>query len=356
MPRSRAVLRRSARTRSSRSPPRAGSTRSTRSGASSSSSGSTAQRLGDRVRRRVVARGRRRRAARSGRATGAGRAGVVRRRRPEGREQEPPPATRKGSFGIPGTRHRPRARRRRSAAPRGAGTSCRDQVVADVPLAAVDRVTMTPVATDISSAGICETRPSPTDEQAVGADRLARGHALLQHADREAADQVDQRDDHGGDGVALDELGATVHGAVEVGLGGDLLAAPAGLVLVDEPGVEVGVDRHLLAGHRVEGEPRPDLGDPGGTVGDDGQLDDDEDREDDQADDQRAADDDVPERVDDVPGVPVAQHQPGRGDVERQPQDRADQDERREDRELQRLAHLHRHEQDHEATSRCSPR
>ena len=123
-----------------------------------------------------------------------------------------------------------------------------------------------------------------------------------------------------GDGVALDELRATVHRAVEVGLGGDVRAAPAGLVLVDEAGVQVGVDRHLLAGHGVEGEPGADLGDPAGTVGDDHELDDDEDQEDHQADDERAADDEVAERVDHLAGVAVAQHEPGRGDVERQPE------------------------------------
>ena len=37
-------------------------------------------------------------------------------------------------------------------------------------------------------------------------------------------------DDDGGDGVATDELGRTVHGPVEVGLVGDLLAAALGLL------------------------------------------------------------------------------------------------------------------------------
>jgi hypothetical protein len=110
------------------------------------------------------------------------------------------------------------------------------------------------------------------------------------------------RDDDRGDRVALDELGGTVHRAVEVGLGGDLLAAPSRLVLVDEAGVEVGVDGHLLAGHRVEGESGGDLGDAAGAVGDDDELDDHQDDEDDQADDERAADDEVAERVDDLTG------------------------------------------------------
>src|SRR5262245_19206854 len=34
----------------------------------------------------------------------------------------------------------------------------------------------------------------------------------------------------------------------------DLFATSAGLMLVDQSGIQVGIDRHLLAGHGVEGE------------------------------------------------------------------------------------------------------
>jgi hypothetical protein len=51
----------------------------------------------------------------------------------------------------------------------------------------------------------------------------------------EPADEVDHRDDDGRDGITADELGRPVHGAVEVGLVGDLLAPAARLVLVDAP-------------------------------------------------------------------------------------------------------------------------
>ena len=65
-------------------------------------------------------------------------------------------------------------------------------------------------------------------------------------------------------------------------------------------GVQVGVDRQLLTGHRVQGEARGDFGDASGAVGDDDELDDDQDREDDDADGVVAADDDVTERLDDL--------------------------------------------------------
>ncbi len=125
----------------------------------------------------------------------------------------------------------------------------------------------------------------------------------LEHADDDPADEVDRGDDHRGHGVAFDELGGAVHGAVEVGLLGDLGAARARLVVADQAGVEVGVDRHLLAGHRVEREARADLGDAPGAVGDDHELDHDEDQEDHEADDDVAADDEFAERLDDAAGV-----------------------------------------------------
>ena len=102
---------------------------------------------------------------------------------------------------------------------------------------------------------------------------LAERHALLHDADDDAADQVDQRDQDAGHRVALDELRGAVHRAVEVGLLGDLGAALARLLVGDLARVEVGVDRHLLAGHGVEGEARADLGHAAGAVRDDDELD-----------------------------------------------------------------------------------
>ena len=103
-------------------------------------------------------------------------------------------------------------------------------------------------------------------------------------------------DQDAGDRVALDELRGTVHRAVEVGLAGDLGAARARLLVGDLAGVQVGVDRHLLARHGVEGEARGHLGDAAGAVRDHDELDHDQDQEDDEADDDVAADDEVAER------------------------------------------------------------
>ena len=177
-------------------------------------------------------------------------------------------------------------------------------------------------------------------------DRLAERHVLLEHPDHEAADQVDQHDQDAGHGIALDELRGAVHRAVEVGLLGDLLAARPRLRVGDLARVEVGVDRHLLAGHGVEGEPRADLGHAARAVRDDDELDDDEDQEDDEADDHVAADDEAAEGLDDMAGAAVQEDQPRDADVDRQAEERGDEQQGREGREVQRLGQVERRHDD----------
>ena len=55
-------------------------------------------------------------------------------------------------------------------------------------------------------------------EQREALQGFADGHALLHDADGEAAEDVDQRDEDGGDGVAAHELAGAVHRAVKIGL------------------------------------------------------------------------------------------------------------------------------------------
>ena len=106
----------------------------------------------------------------------------------------------------------------------------------------------------------------------------------MQHADAEASDDIDDRDEDAGDGVAADEFAGTVHGAVEVGFFLDLEAAGGGGEFIDDAGVEFGIDGHLFAGHGVEGEPGGNFGDAACAFGDDDEIDDDENDENDGAD------------------------------------------------------------------------
>ena len=122
-------------------------------------------------------------------------------------------------------------------------------------------------------------------------------------------------------------------------------------------GVEIGVDRHLLAGDGIEGEAGADLGDARGALGDDHEVDGDQDHEDDGADDEVAAHDEAGEAGDDMAGGGVAlgavgQDEPRRGDVERQPQQRRDQQHGREGREIERPLDPQRHHQDQHRRAR----
>ncbi len=185
-------------------------------------------------------------------------------------------------------------------------------------------------------------------QQRVLVGGFAEAEVALEHADDDPADEVDAGDDQRRHGVAFDELGGAVHGAVEVGLARDVRASLARLLVGDQAGVEIGVDRHLLAGHRVEREARADLGDAPGAVGDDDELDHDEDQEDHEADDDVAADDEFAEGLDDAAGVAGGEDQARHRHVDREPEHRGQQQQARERREVERLAEVHRGRDDRE--------
>ena len=150
---------------------------------------------------------------------------------------------------------------------------------------------------------------------------------MLCRADDDAAEQVDEHDQDAGHRVAAHEFAGAVHGAVEIRLLADLLAALDGLRLGDDAGIQVGVDRHLPAGHGIQGEARADLRDAPGTLGDHDEIDDHQHDEHHHADGVIASHHERAEGRDHMAGgiragVPVDQHDAGGGDVEPQPQQR----------------------------------
>lgn len=173
---------------------------------------------------------------------------------------------------------------------------------------------------------------------------------MLEDTDRHAADQVDKQNQQAGNGVAAHELAGAVHGAVELGLLGHFRAAGLGLVLVDQAGVEVGVDRHLLAGHGVEGKTRAHLGNPPSTLGHHHEVDDHQDREHHDTDHIVAADHHLAEGLDHLTGGGVAvlavqHHHPRRGHVKGQAQQRGNQQNGGKDRKIQRPQGVHADQQ-----------
>ena len=159
-------------------------------------------------------------------------------------------------------------------------------------------------------------------QQGVDARGVAERQAVLGHADGHAADEVDEEDQQAGNGVTADEFAGTVHGAVEVGFLAHFGPALLGFGLVDDAGVQVGVDGHLLAGHRVQGEARRHLGDAAGALGHHHEVDDHEDGEHHRTDYVVAADHHFAEGLDDlargvVTVLAVQQHDAARGHVQR---------------------------------------
>ena len=172
-------------------------------------------------------------------------------------------------------------------------------------------------------------------------DRVERRHPVIQRADDHAAEQVQRDDDERRDGVAFDELARAVHRRVEIGLALDARALAARDVGIEQAGVQIRVDRHLLAGHRVEREACAHFRDALRAARDHHELNRDQDREHDESDDDVAAHDELSERgdqrADGARIVTVGEDQPGRADVEREPEQRREQQRRGERRELQRL-------------------
>ena len=252
----------------------------------------------------------------------------------------PAPRVRSGSLGSGVSAIRPRNTAADASTPgrvKSCSTTSRLRSVEDD-----DRVTIRPAASEIRNAGTWLTRPSPIVSLVKTLTASPRLMPWLTIAQEQPAADIDQQDHDAGDRVAADELARPVHGAEEVGLAIDLLAAAVGLVLVDQPGVQVGVDRHLPAGQPVEHEPRGHLADAGRPLGDHHELDHDQDREQDHADDHLVAGDELAERPDHAAGrlepvvAAAGQHQPGRRHVQHQPRQRGRQQDRRKRAELLR--------------------
>ena len=182
-------------------------------------------------------------------------------------------------------------------------------------------------------------------EYRVRGRRLRKWQAALHDTDEHAADDIDAGDEHAGDRIALHEFRGAVHRAVEVGLLRDDRAALAGGGLVDEAGVQVGVDRHLLAGHRVEREARGDLGHAAGALRDDDEVDADEDQEQDETYGVVAADDELSKCFDHLARASLREDEARGTDVQREPEQREQEEEGGERAELEWVARVERDEQ-----------
>jgi hypothetical protein len=136
---------------------------------------------------------------------------------------------------------------------------------------------------------------------------------------------------------------------VQLALDLEQAALAARLVLVEHARAQVGVDRQLLARHRIEREACRDLGHALGALGDDDELHHGDDQEHHQADHQITAGDQRAEGFDDMAALGIEQDRARDRDRQRQPEERGQQQHAREAGERHRRRNIDGQQQQAEA-------
>ncbi len=165
--------------------------------------------------------------------------------------------------------------------------------------------------------------------------------------DQQSGNNIDCGNENRGQRIALVEPRRTIHGAIELGLARDGLAPAPGLRLVDQAGVHVRVDGHLLARQRIEREAGRHFGGSNRAMRNHQELDRDEGQEEHEADHVIAAHHELPEGLDHLAGGggafrAVEEDAPAGGDVQRQAEQGQQQEQGGKDAQLHRPANLHR--------------
>ena len=143
----------------------------------------------------------------------------------------------------------------------------------------------------------------------------------MQHANGETTHDVDDQNEDACHRVTAYKLGCTIHRAKKISFVTHFAAASFGFFLVNQTSVEVSVDRHLFARHRIQGEAGAHFCHALSTLGHHNEVDDHQNRKHDQAHRKVTADQEVAEGLNDSTRstracVPFQQHHTGGGDVE----------------------------------------
>ena len=159
-------------------------------------------------------------------------------------------------------------------------------------------------------------QPVPDGQRGKDVKGIAHAHAALHDTDQDATNDIDQRDNQPRHRIAAHEFRGTVHRAEERAFVFQFLTAAPRLVFVDQPCAHIGINRHLLAGHRIQREAGGDFGDTGRTLCNHDEVDDDQDGKDHHSDDEVARHDELGETLDHIARgvhtrVPFAEDQPG---------------------------------------------
>lgn len=156
---------------------------------------------------------------------------------------------------------------------------------------------------------------------------------MADHAKAETGNDINAKDQQGGNRIALHELAGAVHRAVKIGLGRNFAAPGFRFFCRHQARGKIGIDRHLLARQGIQRKPGGNFRNAARALGHDHQIDDHQDHENEQADNEIAADQERAERFDHMARrspafVAIDQHDAGGGNVQRQPQQRGKQQNR----------------------------
>ena len=89
----------------------------------------------------------------------------------------------------------------------------------------------------------------PDRKQGEALQRFAPTHPHLGHADNKASNDIYEEYDDACDSIAFHEFTCSIHRPVEARFLFELLSSSLGLLLIDQPQIEIRVDTHLLSGH-----------------------------------------------------------------------------------------------------------
>ncbi|MNS52924.1 hypothetical protein D3C72_856630 [compost metagenome] len=190
-------------------------------------------------------------------------------------------------------------------------------------------------------------------QQRIAFRRMAHVHAVLENTHQQAADNVDNHDQDTGDGIAANELTRTVHRTVEISFLGHVGAAFFRFIFANQPGIQIGVNGHLFARHPVQHETCANFGDTARTFGDNHKVDDNEDHEHHDTDSKVTANEEVTKGLNHFTrrrpaGMSVHQNDTRGRDVQRQAQQRREQQDGRECSKIKGSLGKHRHQQHHD--------
>jgi len=203
-------------------------------------------------------------------------------------------------------------------------------------------------------------QPVAHRQRGIRAERIRQGGALLQRSDQQSCHNVDRGNENGRHRVPLVEAGGPVHGAVELSLARHRLTPLARGGLVNQAGIQVGVNRHLFARECVQGEAGRDLGRAHRAMADDQKLDRDQGKKQHKPHHVVAAHDELAEGLDHAAGrcgpfAAMQKNAPAGGDVQGQAEERQQQENGRKDRQIDGLSDLNCREEYHDGRGHRRP-